>query len=68
MSSPALDRYGRYTLAALDTQVRASLPDLDAAEGPQDAPKVLRGHEIQDSRLLLHVSREVDSFVAGLIG
>ena len=27
--------------------MRASLPALDATEGPQDAAKVLRGHEIR---------------------
>jgi hypothetical protein len=42
-----VNRYGRHTLAAFDAQVRASLPALDATEGPQDAPKVLRGHEIR---------------------
>jgi hypothetical protein len=34
-----MNRYGRHTLAAFDTKVRASLPALDATEGPQDAPK-----------------------------
>ena len=42
-----MNRYGRHTLAAFDAQMRASLPALDATEGPQDAPKVLRGHEIR---------------------
>jgi hypothetical protein len=42
-----MNRYGRHTLAALDAQVRAALPALDATEGPQDAAKVLRGHEIK---------------------
>ena len=42
-----MNRYGRHTLAAIDAQMRASLPAFDATEGPQDAPKVLRGHEIR---------------------
>ena len=42
-----MNRYGRHTLAAFDASMRASLPALDATEGPQDAAKVLRGHEIR---------------------
>src|SRR5947208_15921645 len=40
--------------------MRASLPALDATEGPQDAPKVLRGHENQDSRCPPDMSRAID--------
>jgi hypothetical protein len=35
-------RYGRHTLAAFDAQMRAPLPDLNAADGPEQASKVLR--------------------------
>jgi len=46
--------YGRYAAAALDAQMCAPLPALNATEGPQDAPKVLRRHEIRiaDGRLM----------------
>jgi hypothetical protein len=46
--------YGGHAPAAFDAQVRASLPALDATEGPPDAPKVLRGHKIRiaDGRLM----------------
>jgi hypothetical protein len=42
-----MNRYGRHATAAFDAQMRAALPALDATEGPQDAPKVLRGHKIR---------------------
>jgi hypothetical protein len=42
-----MNRYGRHTTAALDAQMRAALSALDATEGLQDAPKVLRGHQIR---------------------
>jgi hypothetical protein len=42
-----MNRNGRHTPAAFDAQMRAPLPALDAAEGPQDAPKVLRRHSIR---------------------
>lgn len=41
-----VDWYGWHATAAFDAQMRAALPALGATEGPQDAPKVLRGHEI----------------------
>lgn len=55
-----MNRYGRYTRAAFDAQMRASLPALDATEGPQDTPRVLRGHEIWIAEGLPDVSREID--------
>jgi hypothetical protein len=48
-----MNRDGRQTQAAFDTQVRAPLPALDATEGPQDMPNVLRGHEIFDCVMCL---------------
>jgi hypothetical protein len=51
-----MNRYGRRALAAVDAEMRAPLPALDATEAPQDAPKVLRGHEIRiadDCRICL---------------
>lgn len=48
-----MTRYG-HALATLDAEMRASLPALDTTKGPQDAPKVLRGHQIRiaDGRLM----------------
>ena len=42
--------------------MRAPLPALDATEGPQDAPKVLRGHQIRIADGALNLSMAVDRF------
>jgi len=42
-----VDGYGRHAATALDAQMGAALPHLDTTQGPEDAPKVLRGHEIR---------------------
>jgi hypothetical protein len=42
-----MNRRGRHTLAAFDEYMRTALSALDTTEGPQDAPKVLRGHKIR---------------------
>jgi hypothetical protein len=34
-------------VAALDAEMRAASPRLDATEGPEDTPKVLCGHDIR---------------------
>jgi hypothetical protein len=49
-----MNRYGRHTLAAFDAQMRAPLPALDATEGPQEAPKVLRGHGVFGERWIVN--------------
>ena len=40
-------RHRNHAPTALDAQMRAPLPGLDAPEGPKPAPKVLRGQEIR---------------------
>lgn len=40
-------RHGRHTKTAFDAQMRAPPPDLNAAEGPEETSKVLRGHDLR---------------------